>query len=246
MGARLFILLASVYVLRATPSPSALSLDWYSENVMQGWISSSSSQSRVRVFSRSSSFGRLSPFLQVGADFFSAIQQGETGFSRLYGAPGARWVFGGIELQGQWRAVRPLNATSGWLGDARFLMIGSRFDSSPLSFGLLGDSELYGETVYSSLDQNNLMAAAFWRLSLRAQLDTRHALSLYLEPFGCIDRSGVLFNNRVDLKVGARFQVSEPDISLSLLLAYVRNSFLNPDSHRSEGVRLMLIVGGGA
>jgi len=136
--------------------------------------------------------------------------------------------------------------------DARALLILNYFSKSPISSKEIATFlELYSETVFTSADSNNLIQASFLRYGLRLPASKSLWFDLFVEPFATIDRLGHYYNNRADLKLSLRTQVTPGSLTIGLTTSILYNTYFatdsletNPFRYKDFGGQALLTIGG--
>jgi len=133
------------------------------------------------------------------------------------------------------------------------LLVLGKYDDLALdaSRSLLGFYELYSETLFTSLDENNLIGAAFVRSGLRKPILKELMVDAFLEPFVTVDRIGHFYNNRADLKLNLRVLYAQSVFSIGLTGSYLINHYFNyatfeknPYQNEKTGFRFLFVAGG--
>jgi hypothetical protein len=236
--------------------------DLYTEQAYLGRESVIQQTTRLRLYENSSTAtgARVLPYVTAGSELImSGIAQNplDSGGSYAFGGVGFRlsrgpmaW-FNEVRGRGFYKfAPNPKNTHESF--DVRSLIVLTHLTEAPLAtdsaFRLV--FEPYMEILFTSADFNNVISAGWIRTGLRYRLDKGVALDLLAEPYVTFDRVHHFFNNRADIKPTLRFQVNAPNLSGSLLVSYLWNTYFargdfenNPYKNRNEGLRVLAVFG---
>lgn len=213
--------------------------------------------SSIRVRGEAEVWNGVSPYFQLGSELstLSAHYGAVDIFSHLYAAPGLKFQYGQVALFNEMRVrgyYKP-QIKNRSIVDVRSLFVYGDFFIFPIvptSF-VFRFAEPYSETLFTSIDRNNVVNASYIRLGLRAVWAPRTFTDLFVEPYVTLDSVRHYYNNRADLKLSFRFIHQMTPLQISLISSVLYNTYFdrgdlerNPYQDKSTGVRFLLVIGG--
>ena len=229
--------------------------DLYTENSYLSGEDVAFSQLRLRTSRRITS--GLSTYLQLGQELQSPVHgtgplfDGTSSF--VYASPGMQIQFGPFSIFAEVRLRKffsnlPGDAPTQRLADVRALWEYGDFFSAPLteasSFSVF--AEPYSETVFTSVDNYNVILSGYARLGVRLDCGKQISLDGFVEPFATVDRVGHTYYNHMDIRPGVRVQYAKGPFAVGLIASYFYSSHfprtmseVNPYPNPFHGVRAL-------